>query len=268
MSSNSSEAMMNHPTDVVTADTDELRLCSIGGAASLLCALVYLVASVILIPANRAGPPPGTVIEWFALFQTNPVTGLFFLGLADIVIMLLWGPMSLALYTVLKQANRTWSLIATTFVFVGMAVYLATNVAFSMLSLSVQYATATTEFEKASLLAAGQTLVAISHGTGGQYLGMPLAWFGGLILSVLMLRRTAFSKATAWVGILGLGLLIASVPFAGYTTAGPTTAVMSAIVAITYLGGGLLSLAWYILVGWRLLKLGRLEKKRNVHDYA
>ena len=244
-----------------TADSIWSSLYRIGGAAALICALMYVIALGIYIPANRAGPPPGTVPEWFTLFQTNPLTGLFFLGLADIVIMVLWGPMSLALYAALKQSNKTWSLIATAFVFVGMAVYLATNTAFSMLSLSHQYAAATTEAQKSVVLAAGQAMLAVSEGTGGQYTGMPLVWLAGLIISVVMLRSKAFSKATAWVGILGLGLLVASMPFAGYTTTGTTTAVVSAIIAVTYIGGGLLSLAWYILVGLRLLKLGQPEGK-------
>ena len=106
-------------------------------------------------------------------------------------------------------------------------------------------------------MAAGQAMLAVSKGTGGQYAGMPLAWLAGLIYSIAMLRSKAFGKATAWVGIIGLGLLAASVPFAGYTTAEPTTAGVVAIVAMTYIGGGLLSLAWYILVSLRLLKLGR-----------
>jgi hypothetical protein len=221
---------------------------------------MYLIAMAIYIPANRAGPPPGAVLEWFTLFQINPLTGLFFLGLADIVIMILWGPMSLALYAVLKQSNKTWAMIATTFVFVGIAVYLATNIAFSMLTLSHEYAAATTEAEKSIVLAAGQAMIALSQGTGGQYAGMPLAWLAGLVLSAVMLRSQAFGKAIAWVGILGLGLLLASVPFAGYTTAAPTTAIVSAIVTVSVIGGGLLSLAWYILVGLRLLKLGRRER--------
>jgi hypothetical protein len=244
-----------------TSDSVWNGLYRVGGAAALICALMYLITLGVYIPAQRASPPPGTVLEWFTLFQTNPITGLFFLGLADIVIMILWGPMSLALYAALRQSNKTWSMIATTFVFVGIAVYLATNTAFSMLSLSHQYAAATTEAEKSIVLAAGRAMLAVSEGTGGQYMGMPLAWLAGLILSVVMLRSKAFGKATAWVGILGLGLLLASIPFAGYTTAGPTTTVQSAIIAVTYAGGGLLSLAWYVLVGLRLLKLGRLEGK-------
>ena len=244
-----------------TADSIWSSLYRIGGAAALICALMYVITLGIYIPANRAGPPPGTVPEWFTLFQTNPLTGLFFLGLADIVIMVLWGPMSLALYAALKQSNKTWSLIATAFVFVGMAVYLATNMAFSMLSLSHQYAAAATDADKTVVLAAGQAMLAVSEGTGGQYTGMPLAWLAGLIISVVMLRSKVFGRATAWAGILGLGLLLASMPFAGYTTTGPTTAVVSAIIAVTYIGGGLLSLAWYILIGLGLLKLGQPEGK-------
>jgi hypothetical protein len=230
-------------------------LFRIGGAAALLCALMYVVALGIYVPANRAGPPPGTVLEWFTLLQARPLTGLFFLGLADIIIMILWGPMALALYAALKPCNRPWSTIATAFVFVGMAVYLATNTAFSMLSLSHRYAAAVTAAEKSTVMAAGQAILAVSEGTGGQYAGMPLVWLAGLILSVIMLRSEEFLRATAWLGIVGLGLLMASMPFAGYTTTGPSTAVRSAIVAVTYIGGGLLSLAWYVLVGLRLLKL-------------
>jgi hypothetical protein len=243
---------------VETIDLTWRGLCTIGGAAALICAVMYLITLAVYIPANLASPPPETVLEWFTLFEESPITGLFFLGLADIIIMILWGPMSLALYGVLKQSNRTWSLIATSFVFVGMAVYLATNTAFSMLSLSQGYAAATIEAEKSILLAAGQAMLAVSRGTGGQYTGMPLAWLAGLILSVVMLRSKAFSKATAWVGILGLGLLVVGTPFGGhYTATGTPTAVQSAMVAVQYIGGGLLSLAWYILVGFRLLKIGR-----------
>jgi hypothetical protein len=226
--------VVNEVAEPQTADSNEKSLYKIGGAAALICALMYLITLGIYIPANRASPPPGTVLEWFTLFQTNPLTGLFFLGLADIVIMILWGPMALAFYAALRHSNKTWSRVATAFIFVGMAVYLATNTAFSMLSLSRQYAAASTEDT-----------------------GMPLAWLAGLIISVVMLRSKVFGRATAWAGILGLGLLLASIPFAGYTTTGPTTAVVSAIIAVTYIGGGLLSLAWYILVGRRLLRLGR-----------
>jgi hypothetical protein len=241
-----------------SADSNSNSLFRIGGAAALICALMYVITLVVYVPANLANPPPATVGEWFAVFEDSPITGLFYLGLGDVVIMLLWGPMALALYAVLKKINRTWSLIATTFVFVGMAIFIATNTAFSMLSLSQEFAAAATEAERASLLAAGQAMLAITRGTGHLYAGMQLVWSSGFVLSILMLRSTEFSKLTAWVGILGLGLLVAGVVGGGhYTSTGDYTAVQAAIVALQYIGGGLLSLVWYILVGLRLWKLGK-----------
>jgi len=85
-----------------------------------------------------------------------------------------------------------------------------------------------------------------------------LAWLSGLVLSVLMLRSKSFGKATAWVGIVGLGLLIAGTPFGGhYTDTGTPTSAQIVITGLQYVGGGLLSLVWYILVGLRLLKISR-----------
>jgi hypothetical protein len=233
-------------------------LYRIGGVAALTCALMYLITLAVYVPANLASPPPGTVPQWFGVFLASPITGLFYLGLADAIILILWGPMSLALYFALRQASRTWTTIAVPFVFVGVSVFLATNTAFSMLFLSREFAAATSEAERSMLLAAGEALIATSQGTGGRYAGMPLTWFGGLMLSVVMLRSRDFTRATAWAGIVGLGLLVAGVPFGGhYTDTGASTAVQSAVVAAQYIGGGLLSLAWYILVGLGLLRISR-----------
>ena len=252
---------MNNP-GVESVDSTWSSLLKVGGAAALLCALMYVITLVVYVPANLASPPPATVLEWFEVFEGSPVTGLFYLGLADVIIMLLWGPMALALYAVLKQTNQTWSLIATAFVFVGMAVFLATNTAFSMLSLSQEYAAAATEAEKTILLAAGQSMLAVTRGTGQLYAGMQLVWLAGLVLSIVMLRSKEFSKATAWVGILGFGLLVVGIIGGGhYTSTGDYTAIQAAIVAVQYIGGGLLSLVWYILVGLRLWKLGHVEEK-------
>jgi hypothetical protein len=232
------------------ADSTRNELYKIGGVASLICAGMYFVALGVYIPAYRIGPPPATVLEWFTLFQAKPLAGLFFLGLADIFITILWGPMVLALYAVLKQSNPTWTRIATIFVFVGMAFFLATNMAFAMLYLSRQYVVAATEAQQSNLLSAGQAMLAVTEGARM----LPLMPLAGLILSTVMLQSKTFSKVTAWVGIVGLGLLSASGLVAGYATTGPTTAITTIIVGVTYAGGGLLSLAWYILIGMRLLK--------------
>ena len=251
-------ALASPDREVKKIDLTWSSLYKIGGAAALLCALMYLITLGVYVPANLAGPPPETVLEWFTVFEENPITGLFFLGLGDAIIMILWGSLALALYVLLRGSNKTWALIATPFVFVGMAVYLATNPSFSMLSLSQEYAVAVTEAEQSVLLAAGQAMLATSRGTGFLYTGMPLVWLAGLVYSIILLRGKALGKATAWVGILGFGLLLVGIPFGGhYTATGTPTAFQSAMVAVQYVGGGLLSLVWYFLIGLGLLRIGR-----------
>ena len=82
---------------------------------------------------------------------------------------------------------------------------------------------------------------------------MQLVWLSGLI-SVITLRGKDFNKTTAGVGLLGFGLLVVCIIGGGrYTSIGEYTTVQGIIVAVQYFGGGLLSPAWYILVGLRLL---------------
>ncbi len=239
------------------------NLYTVGGALALLCAVIYLITLGVYIPVNRAGTSPGNVLDWFQLFHIQPLTGLFLLGLADVVIMLLWVPIFLALFTCLRRYERTWLLIGSALVFIGVAVYLATNSAFSMLSLSRLYTEAATDLERTMVLSAGRAMIAISEGTGGRYTGMALAWLGAMIFSIIMRRSRWFGKATAWVGILGMGFLVASMPFAGYTSTGAASPVVGAIVAVTYIGGGLLSFVWYILTGLDLIKLGRMAGQES-----
>ena len=63
MSANSNMEVMNEVAEPQTADSNEKSLYKIGGAAALICAVMYVIALVIYIPAYRAGPPPGTVLR-------------------------------------------------------------------------------------------------------------------------------------------------------------------------------------------------------------
>ena len=83
MSATISTEMMDQVNDVEAADSNEKSLYKIGGATALICALMYLIALGVYVPAYSASPPPATVQEWFTLFQDNWLTGLFFLGFAD-----------------------------------------------------------------------------------------------------------------------------------------------------------------------------------------
>ena len=153
--------------------------------------------------------------------------------------------------------------IATVVGFVGIAVYFASNQAFSMLSLSDQYAAATTDAQRSLFLSAGEALLAINNpGAIYQGTGIYVSWFliplAGLIISIVMLRSSVFSKATAYVGILANGFRLShfiALAFAPALIAFPTS--ISAPFRVT----------WLVLIALGLFRLGsgKLNKgaKRN-----
>ncbi len=146
--------------------------------------------------------------------------------------------------------------IAAVLAFTGIVIYLASNQAFSMLSLSDQYAAAATDAQRAMLLAAGQATLAIHNNAGyegkGIYTSFLLVSVAGLIISAIMLRGNVFSKVTAYIGLLanafGLGYYVALV-FA------------PAMVALPLSISAVFLLAWYVLIGRRLFRLGEAGPK-------
>lgn len=241
---------------------DDRHLYTIGGVAALLIPLVYVLTAAVNAYGYNANPFPTTVADWYAQFQQSWLVGVVYLGFADVVIMLLAIPLFLALCRALWRSSPSGVLIATVLAVVGAAVYLATNTGFTMLALSHQYAAATTEAAQSELLAAGRATLAAVDGTA-RYLGMPLVWVACIMVSAVMRRSAHFSRAAAYIGIVAFLLLIASAPLVSYTTTDPKTTVESVIVAVSYAGGGLLSLLWYVLIGWRLLRLRRTESART-----
>ena len=152
---------------------------------------------------NVPETPPTTAIDWFMLLQNDRFVGLALLDLFDLANYALVGLIFLALYSALRHVHKSAMVVATSFGLVGIAVYFASNQAFSMLSLSDRYAAATTDMQKAMFLAAGEALLAIHnpgalHQGTGIYLSLLLVLLAGLIISLVMLRSTVFSRATAF----------------------------------------------------------------------
>jgi len=132
--------------------------------------------------------------------------------------------------------------IALTAGLLGIAAYFASTAAFELLSLSGQYAAATTETERSILLATGQVMLAVWQGTAFD-VGYLLEGTALLTTAFVMLRSTVFSKRTAYVGIL-VGVLSLVPPTV------PTVGVLFAL-------GSLVPLEiWDILLARRLLRLG------------
>lgn len=223
-----------------TADSNWKNLYKIGGAAAIVAAVLGIIEVIIEISGSSLTSAPSTIIEWFTLLQTNQVLGLAVLGIFEAAFLPLSALMFLSLYPALKKTSQSLMAIAVILNLTGTIAYLATNSAFSMLSLSNQYAAATTDGQRSILLAAGQAVLAIGQGTGSNMTFL-LSSIAGLAVSIIMLRSKTFGKPTAIVGIVAnvLGL--------------PGSALGLTVWSIN----GLLMLVWIIMVGIRLLQLGK-----------
>lgn len=248
--------MTNRITNAEIVDCALKGLYRAGGVAALFIA-VLIVSEVVGL---TIWPQPDTVIGWFTLFQSNRIIGLLdFWGL-EVPMYVLFALVFLALYVSLKRANEGWMAIVTVFALSGVGVFLATNNPFSMLSLSGQYAAATTDAQRSMLLAAGQALLVNTgqRAVGGFNIGLFLVAVAGLIVSWVMLRSDSFSTSTAYVGILANALSL--VDYLREAVAAPVAVALMVILA-----GALLLVVWFALVGRRLCQLGRDAREVEVN---
>jgi hypothetical protein len=231
---------VDRATDAATADSSWSRLYRIAGAAALLTALVFIPISMVVY---LAWPPPDTVAGHFALFQTNKLLGLLGMDLIYLVInVLLSIPIFLALYVALRRTNESIMLIAATLCLIGTVALIPSRPAFEMLSLSNQYAAATTDAQRAIFLAAGEALWALFRGTSYQ-VHLVLGSVALVMISIVMLRGTVFGRTTAYMGILANVLVL------GYYVPGVGTFLLTFSVLFYWI--------WSILIGWRFRQLGR-----------
>ncbi|HUI43951.1 MAG TPA: DUF4386 family protein [Terriglobia bacterium] len=238
------ESKLNRITDAEPADSRWNWLYRLGGAGALLTVALLPIQIGVFI----AWPPPGfqptssAVIGHFAVLHHHALLGLINLDLLLIVDQVLAIPIALALYIVLRRASESFMLLATALSLVAITAYLASNTNFSLLSLSDQYAAATTDAGRSLIVAAGLALMAIYTGAAFR-----VSYFLGsiamIMVAVVMLRSNIFSRLIAWVGILasviGLGLFV------------PRIGLYLAFLSLPFL------VIWDILIARRLFQLGR-----------
>jgi hypothetical protein len=195
-------------------------------------------------------PPPSSVMEWFTLFQDNPLVGLVDLDLLLVVDNVLLVPIFLALYVVLRRANESVMALATVFGLVSVAMFIASNPAVEMLSLSKQYVATTTDAQRTLLLAAGQVMLATWQGTAF-HVAYILGSVAGIAIGIVMLRSRNFGKATASMGIVGNAVAL------GYYV--PTIGIYLSVFSVLFLE------IWYILVAGRLFQysFSLLDQRRE-----
>lgn len=228
----------------LTASSPWRPLFQVAGAGALITALLIPLQIVAFIVWPL---PEGGVTEWFELFQESPFIGLVSFDLAILIEEMLLIPIVLALYLVLRRASPSLVLMAAGAWFVSIALFVGANTGFEMLALSGGYAEAASDAERTTYLAAGQAMLSAYMEQGSSFVvGYVLASLAGILIGLAMLRATIFPRLAAWAAIaanvLGFGLFL------------PEIGVLLSILSV------LILIAWYAMVGWRLLRLSALEE--------
>lgn len=168
-----------------------------GAIATVLMVMIIPIQILIFV----SWPPPETVEGFYTLFRENWLLGLMSLDLLYIVNNTLIVLMYLAIYSALSQTHKSSMIIAMVLGFIGIAAYYPSNPAFEMMSLSSQYAAAMTEPQRLILLAAGESLMASYSGTSFNVYYV-LNGVALLIIAVVMLKTSIFTRLTAIMGLL------------------------------------------------------------------
>ncbi len=180
-----------------TSDSSYKGLYQLSGITALINALLVLGELIVY----AVFPRPGDALAHFQLFQRNWLVGLLTLDLLGMISYLLFVPIILAFYIALHRTSQALMAVATVLFFVGIADFYATNTAFPVLALSQQYAAATTNAERAMLLAAGQAMFTLFNENAFlvSYVIVSASW---LMIASVMWRSHMFSRMTASAGML------------------------------------------------------------------
>jgi hypothetical protein len=237
---------------IANTHADWKTLYKVGGVAALMTILVGFVESSLTLLPDGTSADMVTVVDWFTFLQDNPFMGLRNLGLLNMFFSALAVPLYLALFAAHRKVDRVYAALAMIVAFIGVAVFFATNRAFPMLDLSNQYAAATNDAQRASLVAAGQAMLSVgqSH-TPGTFFAFFFSGVAGVTMSIVMLRGNVFGKINAYVGILGFSLWLIFEIGVSFAWDLDGAAMMLAML------GGLLSAMWGILLARRLFQLAR-----------
>ncbi len=237
---------MNSTIDDAHTHSKWKILYRIGGTAPLITLSFYLIEMFAIIFGKE--PFPTTTEEWFLLFQQNRILGLLYINALDTLSIAILGLMFLALYVALRKVDEPVIMIAAFFALIGIPVFIVPRVIMlSAVSLSEQYAAATTEAQRTALLAVGDMLNSLGVATP-QTLGFFFIAIAGLLISIVMLHSDTFTKAAAYTGIAAGAFTIAS---------DAVGVVASSFAGILMPVNMLLWIAWWIMISVGLFRLAK-----------
>ncbi|MBN1894896.1 hypothetical protein JW906_10390 [bacterium] len=225
------------------------NLYRISGIATLIMMVFFLFDTAIFF---ILGPYPDSGQGWFDLLRDNRTAGLLLLSIPTLFGAMLYYLTFLCLFNILRKDHAGFAALAALAAFVGLTILIMIHPAYSIVQLSNQYAAAAEETRRAALVSAAQMKMA--EAGVGLNIGGFLSEGAAVIFSILMLHGKLFGKTTAWLGIAGHGLDF-------FRTVLNLVFVTENISAVLLMVGGLPQLIWLILVGLKLIQLGRMAKK-------
>lgn len=246
----------NHIIKMEDIDSNWRAIYRLGGAAAIVSILGTLLdITLAFIPGWEVTTVPETAIDWFTQFQSNWLLGLRNLDLLNVIISILMIPMFCALYAILQKVKKDYAALAIIIFVIGTTIFIGNNIALPMLELSSKYALATTETQKTIIAAAGEAMLARGeHGSPGAFMGFALSTLASITFSIAMLKGKIFSKATAYVGILGFVLLLTYTVFVTFVFGS------NSFTMILAMSGGLLAMSWNFMIATKLLQVSKTNK--------
>lgn len=233
-----------------------------GGIAALLVAALSLGdVAVGAMTGGNLEALPRTAAERYAQLASSPLLGLYNLDLLNLATTLLFLPALYAVYVVLREKGSKLAGLGWGLALVGAAVFAAGNPALPMLGLSRNYHAASDQAQLTALSAAGEAILGRgAHGSPGVFPSFLLPVVANLHLSLSMLKGRRFPPAVAWLGLGGNALLAV---YLVLVTFAPGVATVATAVAAP---GGLMSIAWMLTVGFRLLELYGLSEGGELEE--
>jgi hypothetical protein len=155
---------------------------------------------------------------------------------------------SVALFAALRSASPSLTALFLVLSVIGSMAFVMARPALEMLYLSNQYSAATTDAQRTAILAAGEAMLAIFHGTAFQ-VSYFLGSMTGFLIAAAMLRSNIFTPTMAYLriasSVFDFGIFI------------PVIGLFISLLSVVFL------LVFNILVARRLLQLGAGFLKAN-----
>ncbi len=217
---------------------------------SVCLMLLDIAVSILSKETTEFGALSAT--DWFAIFRGNWFSGLRNLGILNMFELILAIPMLFAIYVTHRNMSKLLVAFAIVLSLVGTAAYIANNAAIPMFVLSGKYRAATNDAQRSLIAAAGEAILARGEDfTPGAFPGFILGELATLAIAFVMLRGRIFTRAAAWIGMIGIGLLSVYTILATFF---PASSSLNMLVAML---GGTMSTVWYILIAVKLFQLGK-----------